>query len=135
MDCLKSAVATFARCSICNQALTKKDIHPVSKELAPTPCSSNSGSSGSLGASSSSSSLRSQPSDVYDQRYMKYGTKLAAMVKTLQEIRASDATAKVILFSQFDDLKLKVASALEEFGIPNVQLQGQTNQRARIIRE
>lgn len=66
---------------------------------------------------------------------MKYGTKLAMLVKTLFEVRARDASAKVILFVQFDDLKLKVADVLQEFGIPTVQLQGGTNQRDRIIRE
>merc|ERR1712242_108205 len=46
-----------------------------------------------------------------------------------------DASAKVILFVQFEDLKRKVATALTEFGVPAVQLQGSVSQRSVVIRE
>merc|ERR1719159_2028954 len=65
----------------------------------------------------------------------KHGTKLAAVVRKLQELRREDATAKVILFVQFDDLKRKVAGALGDFGIPAVQLKGTCGQRSNIIND
>merc|ERR1712183_248250 len=46
-----------------------------------------------------------------------------------------DATAKIILFVQFDDLKLKVANALDELGIPCVRLHGSASQRSKTVRE
>jgi len=67
--------------------------------------------------------------------FNKYGTKLEALVRKLQELRQEDATAKVILFVQFDDLKRKVASALIEFGVPTLQLQGSVAQRSGVVRD
>jgi len=55
------------------------------------------------------------------------------LLDTLKEIRQNDGEAKVILFVQFDDLKLKVASALADCGVPTIQLKGGTSQRGRII--
>jgi SNF2 family DNA or RNA helicase len=65
----------------------------------------------------------------------KHGTKLAAVVRKLQELGAEDTTTKVILFVQFDDLKRKVAVALADFGIPAVQLHGSVAQRSNIIND
>merc|ERR1712129_76988 len=43
--------------------------------------------------------------------------------------------SKAILFVQFDDLKLQVAAALHEGGVPLAQLRGSVGQRASIIRD
>jgi len=151
IDCLKATVGKYKSCSICRQPLTLKDIHPVSAEVAkpaagvvqdaPLASSSSSGGGGassSMSSSSSSAVLAPAPppaSAIVEERFRAYGTKLAAVVKKLQELRAADAEAKVILFVQFDELKRKVAAALAEFGITNASLQGNTNQRARVIRD
>ena len=65
----------------------------------------------------------------------KYGTKLESLVKHLLDLRKEDATAKVILFVQFDDLKRKVADALEDSGVPTVLLHGTTSMRSNIVRD
>eukprot|EP00928_Gymnodinium_smaydae_P090680 TRINITY_DN7443_c0_g2_i1.p1 TRINITY_DN7443_c0_g2~~TRINITY_DN7443_c0_g2_i1.p1 ORF type:complete len:1719 (+),score=336.34 TRINITY_DN7443_c0_g2_i1:152-5308(+) len=143
IDCLRSTVATYKRCSICNQPLTLKDIQPVSAEMerpvvrldsfADSATSSATGSSSSSSAMPAAASAPAVPAG--DERYKAYGTKLAAVVKKLIELRREDPTAKVILFAQFDDLKRKVAEALTEFGIKNAMLQGSAAHRAKVIQD
>jgi len=151
MDCLKMTVEKFKSCSICRQSLSIKDIRAVSVELSRPSAAlvaadgissgssgsgsgSNSGSSrSSCGSSGSSSSSSKGISDDIPRR--RCGSKLAALVHKLHELRNADPTAKVILFVQFDDLKRKVAVALESFGIPIAQLHGSILHRANVIRD
>merc|ERR1712032_1013536 len=132
---------------MCRQPLSLKDIQPLEAELRPGVQNGKSLlPSSSLASRSSSSSSSSGPPPVAMSnasgtgeddiaRFSKYGTKLATVVLKLQELRASDPLAKVILFVQFEDLKRKVASALNEFGVPTVQLQGSVSQRSGVVRD
>lgn len=156
-------VEKFKQCSICRQPLTTKDIRPLSKEMVEKPpeaqplaiqmaaswkkskvggaSSSTSAGPQAGGASwSSSSSAGVAPRGIADESQAnevaaKHGTKLAAVVQKLQELRSEDPTAKVILFVQFDDLKRKVAGALADVGVPAVQLKGSCGQRSNIIND
>ena len=47
----------------------------------------------------------------------RYGTKLAHVVKGIRQIRAADPTAKILLYCQFDRLKLDLRDALRAFKI------------------
>lgn len=125
IDCLKLTVNSFKQCSVCRQALTLKDIQPVSMELPRAPAES-SGADGSGGSSEGSEEAAKK---------RLYGSKIAALVEKLHELRREDPTSKVILFVQFDDLKRKVATALHHFGIPTAQLKGAVSQRANIIED
>jgi len=143
VECLKMTISMFSSCSICRQPLTMKDIRPLEMELssgkpscAPSEPSSSSSSSALAACYSPCKSATAAPAAGAEEvKFDKYGTKLAAVVRKLQELRKEDPTAKVILFVQFDDLKRKVASALTEFGVPTVQLQGSVSQRSVIIRD
>merc|ERR1719161_1019303 len=64
-----------------------------------------------------------------------FGTKLALLCQKIRELRSADPTAKILLFVQFEDLKRKVATSLQEFGIPTSQLHGSVGQRGNIISE
>mmetsp|Transcript_6976 Transcript_6976/g.15268 ORF Transcript_6976/g.15268 Transcript_6976/m.15268 type:complete len:1272 (+) Transcript_6976:48-3863(+) len=149
VDCLKAIVKKYAACSICRKVLQTKDVRPIEVELrarndggtagaassssatasaAPTDCRS-----GSIAVAAASSS--SPPTLKADARFGRYGTKLAVLVRKLEQIRAADATAKVILFVQFDDLKQKVASALRDFNIPAALLHGGVSRRGNIIHD
>lgn len=109
--CLPCA-QSLQSCAICRQPLSKKDITPVAAELP--------------------SAMSVKPPD---GRYSAYGTKLAMLVEKLKELRASDGSAKVIVFVQFEDLKRKVASVLAEFGVPAVQLNGNVYHQGNVIKE
>lgn len=52
----------------------------------------------------------------------KYGAKLTAIVKKVKEL--VEGQDRVILFVQFDDLKEKVAEALQDSGVKSLQVQG-----------
>jgi len=113
-DCLRDTIEKCGFCSICRQPLSSKDIQPLEAELAPN---------------------LQQGMPEGDKVFSKYGTKLATVVQKLQELRASDPQAKVILFVQFEDLKRKVVNALDEFGIPAVHLRGSVVQRSGVVRD
>lgn len=136
VGCLEMTIEKFKSCSICRAPLTKKDVRPLQQEAdacanAMTAAQTVGQASITGTSSSSSSSALLPPSD--NKKFDKYGTKLAAVIKKLQELRQQDRTAKVILFVQFDDLKRKVAAALSEFGVPVVLLQGGVGERCNII--
>ncbi|CAE8583771.1 unnamed protein product [Polarella glacialis] len=134
IKCLRACVQRYKRCSLCNTHLAEKDVMPLVKEIeaADRPKASSSSSSSSSWESPAPAPKRAKKAEC--GKYGKFGSKLAAIVEKLLEIRAEDATAKVILFTQFDDLKLKIAAALKEFAIPMAQLQGAPGQRDKVIR-
>merc|ERR1712129_101695 len=105
----QSAVAKLGRCSLCNQGLTKRDIRPLVEEIQGATNGSLSSDKGTpvstAAATSSSSSTAAAPAPAPADNFDKYGTKLAAVVRKLQDLRREDPTAKVILFVQFDELK------------------------------
>lgn len=147
IPCLEETVAHHKQCPICRTALTPKDVQAISKEVvaataaleAETTASASSSSSSTapagLGAGAGAGGGAGAGASRRAMQFDKYGTKLAAVVEKLQELRAADATAKVILFVQFDELKRKVAAALEEFGIPTSQLQGAVGHRSNVIHD
>jgi len=139
VSCLRMTIEKYNSCSMCRQPLSLKDVQPLEAELRP---GLHKGTPQKPSSPSSSSSAVPFPAAVSDAsgegdmtRFSKYGTKLAAVVLKLQELRASDPQAKVILFVQFEDLKRKVASALNEFGVPTMQLQGSVAQRSGVVRD
>ena len=75
--------------------------------------------------------LRPPCATVYDE----CGSKLRAVATTLLTIRAEEPGAKVILFVQYNDLARRVASAMQLFELPCVQLQGNPATRDAIIRD
>ncbi|CAE8615486.1 unnamed protein product [Polarella glacialis] len=117
LSCLRSTVEQFKTCSICRTPLKIKDVAPVLGELQ-----SEKNAFPSTSSSSSSSAAR------YGE-LGKYGSKIAEMIKTLKQIRVDDPLAKIIVFSQFDDIKIKLRSAFEEFGLPVAILQGSASRR------
>jgi hypothetical protein len=58
------------------------------------------------------------------QRFAKYGSKIRALVERVRAIQRTDAKCKAICFVQWEDLKSKISSALKEFGVDHVVLEG-----------
>lgn len=56
--------------------------------------------------------------------FSKYGSKIEALVKHVKQLHAEDDGCKVICFVQWEDLKRKISSALEEFGVQHLTLKG-----------
>eukprot|EP00403_Amphidinium_massartii_P008858 CAMPEP_0178419576 /NCGR_PEP_ID=MMETSP0689_2-20121128/25683_1 /TAXON_ID=160604 /ORGANISM="Amphidinium massartii, Strain CS-259" /LENGTH=1241 /DNA_ID=CAMNT_0020041021 /DNA_START=17 /DNA_END=3742 /DNA_ORIENTATION=- len=114
-DCLTASARAHGSCGICRRPIQTCEIRAIESEMRPM----------------SGKTAVSQPTAGYD----KYGTKLAAVMKKLHEIRAADPTGKVILFVQFEDLKNKVAAALREFQLPVLTLHGPVATRSKIIHD
>lgn len=112
MTCLRSSMEESPFCRTCRQPLKQKDVRPLVED--------DEGES-------------AEPQRRH--RLTGYGTKLVVLVQKLHELRQQDESAKAILFVQFDDLKMQVAHALREGGIPTAQLKGSVSQRANIIRD
>lgn len=67
-------------------------------------------------------------------KFAKYGSKIETLVKHTQKIQQADPAAKMICFVQWEDLKRKISSALEEFGVPHHVLQGSVWGRQAALR-
>jgi len=67
-------------------------------------------------------------------KFAKYGSKIETLVKHTQKIQQADPAAKMICFVQWEDLKRKISSALEEFGVPHHILQGSVWGRQAALR-
>jgi len=67
------------------------------------------------------------------KKWQKYGSKLGNIVRTLQQIKASDPSAKCIVFCQWSCLLERIAAAFQDFGIKYAQLQGSVFARSRCI--
>jgi len=63
----------------------------------------------------------------------KYGSKIEALVKHVQKLNLQDPFCKIICFVQWEDLKIKISSALEEFGVEHVVLQGSVWKRRDVL--
>lgn len=139
MPCLKATVDKFKSCSICRHPLSAKDVQPLSAEVkqkaAPDAPQLDRGGASSSSSSALPETAESASGGQLHEATAKHGTKLAAVVSKLQELRRSDASAKAILFVQFDDLKRKVAGALMDFGVPCLTLKGSVGQRSNIIND
>ena len=61
----------------------------------------------------------------------RYGCKLSAVVNKVKEVVASGD--RVLVFSQFDDLKDKVAEALEENDLTVIQVKGSVKQQVKSL--
>lgn len=118
LACLRRSVEVHEACSFCRQPLKSTEVRPLEDTVEA-----------SHGAREW---VQAPPAG---SRFRKYGTKLAVLVQKLQELRRQDPAAKAILFVQFDDVKLQVAAALKESGMPTAQLRGSVSQRASVIRD
>lgn len=132
ISCLAATVGQFQSCSICRRPLTKKDVNPVVDEMNAGTAAPSGGSSSSSSAAASSQKPAQEPEDD-GSLYGKYGTKIRALVEKLLQLRAEDSTAKIIVFTQWDDLKLKLRDAFQEFGLPVSLLGGGAQQRDKVI--
>uniref|UniRef100_A0A7S2LYA7 Helicase C-terminal domain-containing protein n=2 Tax=Zooxanthella nutricula TaxID=1333877 RepID=A0A7S2LYA7_9DINO len=74
------------------------------------------------------SDTQAAPGDVVEERpqhvFAKYGSKIEALVTHVQKLRREDPSHKIICFVQWEDLKRKIGSALEEFGVEHLSLHG-----------
>lgn len=67
--------------------------------------------------------------------FAKYGSKIEALVKHVQRLHSEDQGCKVICFVQWEDLKRKISSALQEFQVPHLTLHGSIwARRAALVR-
>jgi len=57
-------------------------------------------------------------------RFAKYGSKIETLVKHIKKVQQEDPGCKLICFVQWEDLKRKIGSALEEFGVEHLALHG-----------
>lgn len=63
----------------------------------------------------------------------RFGSKLAAVGKTLRDIAAKDPSAKAIVFVQWRELEALVGLALHRMGVPHIRLRGPASHRGRLL--
>jgi len=107
VDCFEEVVRRDGRCPVCRETVSKGQVMrlEVPDGLGTAP-------PGECG---------------------RYGSKIGRLLEFLAELEEREPDAKIILFVQWEDLKRKVASSLEEFGVQHVVLQGGVWARQRVI--
>jgi len=65
----------------------------------------------------------------------KYGSKIQALLQHLQSLLDADVNNRIILFVQWEDLRKKIGSALVEFGVDHLTLEGNVWQRRDVIQQ
>eukprot|EP00930_Biecheleria_cincta_P037373 TRINITY_DN25641_c0_g1_i1.p1 TRINITY_DN25641_c0_g1~~TRINITY_DN25641_c0_g1_i1.p1 ORF type:complete len:1246 (-),score=214.50 TRINITY_DN25641_c0_g1_i1:61-3357(-) len=108
-DCIQGILTSGAReCPQCRGDLDLRSVDPILSLQASTSvdCSGNSG---------------------------KYGSKIARIILELRRIHSADATARVLVFVQWNELLLKMEAAMEDCGVHCVALRGGVAERQRTI--
>jgi len=105
LNCLAVHVDRASCCPICSSVCQAADVMRIDCGDAPIPC-----------AAAEDEGVLSI--------FAKYGSKIEAIVKTVARVQGQDPSCKIICFVQWEDLKRKISSALEEFEIDHVTLHG-----------
>lgn len=66
----------------------------------------------------------SEVQDATRPDFAKYGSKIAAIVEHVQRLQTREPGCKIICFVQWEDLKRKISSALDEFKVAHLTLHG-----------
>lgn len=64
---------------------------------------------------------------------VNWGSKLAWVLKALNDIRAKDSSAKIIAFAQWEDLRRQLSVALDSCGVKHVLLEGDIFDRTHAL--
>ena len=73
-----------------------------------------------------------QPSKPLDP-WLKYGTKLKAMIEALKNIKRDYPGERVLLFVQYENMRRKLENAFTEFNVPYLRLVGTTIEIGKTI--
>ncbi|CAK0841688.1 unnamed protein product [Prorocentrum cordatum] len=106
-SCVEEAVRRDARCPVCRASATPRQVMRLEAHLG-----ADGGPAGECG---------------------RYGSKITKLLNFLASLQEREPSAKVILFVQWEDLKRKVAGALEESNMAFEHLRGGVFARQRTI--
>lgn len=110
-DCIKENVKQYSSCPYCRKKISDKDIYALSYEMKKN------------------TNISPEDKDMMEL-INEVGTKLANLIMYLRE-----SDTHTIIFSQWDDLLLRVGRILKENNIKNVFCKGNCYQRDKAIRE
>jgi len=126
-------------CPFCRTSLLKNiDINIVSIDSIKDENSNN------IKAINSSDEIQLTPEEILEntkknelntQNINKYGTKLAYLIKYLNETVFIDASARVIIFSQYDRMLKLIGGVLKEHSIEHIFLKGSTHTITKNVRK
>lgn len=111
-QCVQNAVSSQKKCPVCRNPLTMNQLTEVLDE----------GQEEELEATNSMKEMID-----------KYGTKMAHLVKYLNEVWENEADGRVIIFSQWDKMLHQIGDSLKENGIKTVYVKGNVHQRNKAI--
>eukprot|EP00931_Biecheleriopsis_adriatica_P053687 TRINITY_DN31496_c0_g1_i1.p1 TRINITY_DN31496_c0_g1~~TRINITY_DN31496_c0_g1_i1.p1 ORF type:complete len:994 (+),score=179.38 TRINITY_DN31496_c0_g1_i1:28-3009(+) len=104
-DCFDQAYALKKRCPMCRTPISEKGFARIKPLRMSLPVVK-----------------KVSEEEGTQSKYAKYGAKLQKIIGAMQEIKSTDAGAKVIIFTQWQSLETKIAAALAEFDITFLRL-------------
>lgn len=79
------------------------------------------------------SQYRSDASKAEAEGTRHWSSKLCSLTATLEQIHLDEPRAKVIVFTQWESLRLQISSALMEIGVTHLLLEGSIFERTRVL--
>lgn len=116
-QCWSAILGDNPKCPICRKAITEGTLITLSAgtELKPVPGATRGGHQASSRTA--------------------FGSKMDCLLGILADIETQDSAAKVLVFCQFDRMKLCILKVFKEFDVKHVHLEGNTEQRGNIVRQ
>ena len=105
--CIELALDYQSNCPSCRKSINKSKVYKITKK-------------------------EKKEKTKNDPLILKYGTKLATLIKTMKKITKSSKN-KVIIFSQWDNMLSMIGKTLSENGITNTFIKGSVYQRNNAI--
>jgi len=110
-DCWSKVLRTDPRCPICREAVGESVI-----------------------SLSATGPRRVKPSKIPEIQGTAFGSKVACLLETLSAIQIQEPTAKILVFCQFEELKVKITMAFKKLAVPHLKLEGSTADRSQTVR-
>lgn len=113
-DCWSHMLSVNPRCHVCREKLDE-------------------GSLTSLAPGDRGPSLRGEAGGSRSSEATHFGSKMGCVIDLIAEIHGQDPAAKVLIFCQFEEMKVRVMTAFKEFAVQYLHLDGSTESRGKIV--
>lgn len=126
LKCWEQCLKRDARCPLCRCSLRLCQVHPMIKTPAQDIQHTESHGVQRLGLH--------MHRDASTEQFATFGTKVKCIVDTIQQIWVTQIDAKILVFCQWEPLRITIELAFRSLGIEHLALKGHEQERASIVR-
>lgn len=136
-SCWKASLQRDPRCPMCRRSLSMQQVHAMGQSCRQSHLEQD-------GLLQSQSHLDQQGllqrlgvhmgRDSALETYSRFGSKIRCLIETLQHIRETEQGVKVLVFCQWEVLRITIQEAFQAFDVDHVILQGKETERAAAVK-